>query len=434
MPITTPASSFLPEVFFQEKPEGYHIKNNEDWIQLKQGNLKLHLQDMGYRSRRLEGEAMSELDCVLVHLQRRNRIRYAGPLAGHPHGPIKVNGENVLNTLKMDLIPYAPGEFPLIQRILSGLFKDQIQLDAVIGWLSIATRALYSGKIFPGQVMVLCGPPNCGKSVFQNNIVTPCLGGRATDPFMYMSGATTFNAEWFGATHLKLEDKHASPHFESRATIASHWKQIAATPNALCHKKGCDPILLSAHWRMTMSMNMEEHNIRVLPPMSDDLYEKVMLLRAYPFDMPFEAGTPEQRMAADALIAAELPAFLNYLMFYEVPLEQRCDRYGIKSFHNADIRSLLLEHSDETRLLHILLDTFAGFDGEVMGSSEWILGQCKKNVTMGSLVDSVVPGGARAMGRMLANLCRSNPDIVSLGTFRQGVKLYKVVVPEDSKV
>ena len=54
--------------------------------------------------------------------------------------------------------------------------------DLLFGWLKIAHESLRTGKLRVGQALAFAGPRECGKSLLQNHIITPIVGGRSAKP------------------------------------------------------------------------------------------------------------------------------------------------------------------------------------------------------------------------------------------------------------
>jgi len=80
-----------------------------------------------------------------------------------------------------------------IKTLLTQMFGGE-QLEFFYGWLKMAYQSLTEGTFVPGQIPVFAGPRDCGKSLIQNKIITPILGGRDAKPYQYMVGATTLLA------------------------------------------------------------------------------------------------------------------------------------------------------------------------------------------------------------------------------------------------
>src|SRR5439155_21461280 len=152
-------------------------------------SLQRHLRADGIRSKREDGQPISELEAKLIDIQTDRDVAYAGPLAGYSSGITVMSGNRILVTDSAKLIAPAEGDRPCLAALLENLFRDSEydQRPSVLGWLKVAVECLRSGRHRPGQALAIAGERGCGKSLFQN-LTTIILGGRVAKPYRYMSG------------------------------------------------------------------------------------------------------------------------------------------------------------------------------------------------------------------------------------------------------
>ena len=231
------------------------------------------------------------------------------------------------------------------------------QRPYVYAWLKLGYEALRAGKLRPAPVMGIAGPRNSGKSLLQN-LFTVILGGRVAKPYRYMSGHTDFNGELFGAEHLMVEDEAPSTDLRSRRALGAHIKAFTVNQTQSCHVKNRQALTLSPFWRVSISVNDEPENLMILPPISDSdndsLGDKIILLRANLAEMPMSTETLEEREAFWHALVSELPAFLHFLLDWELPKEIRHARYGMKTWHHPELLLALDTLAPETRLLSLI--------------------------------------------------------------------------------
>jgi hypothetical protein len=344
-------------VFYDRYSGSFWIPDGEgSWTKVNETGASRYLR-IEHRIPRLRDEArISPLERTLLDIQRRFHVGYAGALAGYSAGLIKQNGENILVTAPPTFIEPIEGEFLVIEKFLDGLLGDQrIYFDC---WLRIAVEALRKKEFRPGQALVLAGPKDCGKSVAQNQIITPSLGGRMAKPYLFMSGATSFNSNLFEAEHLMVEDDIASCDIRSRRSFGNYIKQFAANEQVQHHAKNKQAMTLKPFWRMSISCNEEPENLMILPPIDDSLADKMIILRAYRSPMPMPTETPEERNAFQARIRSELPAYLDYILKREIPQKLRAPRYGVVSFQNPEILRAMNDIAPEFQLLELIDELF----------------------------------------------------------------------------
>lgn len=305
-----------------------------------------------------KGERLSPLDAHINQLQTDFNVSYAGPLAGALTGLLEYEGRRILVTDSPSIIVPVPGDWSLLAKILENLLCDEHadQRPFFFGWLKIAREALIAGRNRPGQALVLAGPQDCGKSLVQN-LITRLLGGRAAKPYGWMTGATDFNAELFGAEHLMIEDENASTDIRARRNFGSMLKGVTVNTVQKCHQKNRTALSLEPFWRSTVTVNDEPENLMVLPPIDDSIGDKLILLRANKHPMPMPTATPEERRAFMAQLLSELPAFCHFLTTWTIPAEMVSPRFGIVHFHHPELLRTLNELAPETRLLQLLETT-----------------------------------------------------------------------------
>lgn len=182
----------------------YYGKNNRGgWVAIQAHDAKRWIAQAGFRTRVRKHQTISEADQILVAIQKINDVQYAGSLAGYRLGIYEIEGARILVKDSPLLIEPRPGDWPLWKAIIFHMLGPEQQIY-VFGWLKTILQSLRSGSLRCGQAMVLVGSKACGKSLLQNELFTPLMGGRSTKPYRYMCGKTPFNAELLGSEHLLI--------------------------------------------------------------------------------------------------------------------------------------------------------------------------------------------------------------------------------------
>lgn len=356
------AKPVAPTTYFDPARSSYLIQNSRrQWIPITEVSLRRHLRPF-FRLKK-KAELLSPLDAHINKLQTESDVSYAGPLAGAASGLREIYGRRVLVTEGPVIIQSKEGEWPILAAVLENLLLDVVidQRPYFFGWLKVARIALISGRPRQGQALVMAGPRDCGKSLVQN-IITRLLGGRAAKPYGWMTGATDFNAELFGAEHLMIEDECASTDLRARRNFGAQLKSVTVNQLQKCHQKNRTALSLEPFWRSTITVNDEPENLMVLPPIEDSIEDKLILLRANRCAMPMPTATLTQREAFLAVLVSELPAFCAYLDNWEIPLALVSERFGVTHYHHPDLLQAIDELAPETRLLQLIDATC--FDGK----------------------------------------------------------------------
>jgi hypothetical protein len=337
-----------------------YIRQNEhgNWILNGADQFKRFLVSLGYQKKAQRGEPLSEAELLMVSLEQHNGVDYVGSLAGYNSGFYLMNDRRLLVTDSPKIITPAEGNCDIILDIVKNLFVDEeenndTQVCYFLLWLKIAYESLASKSFRPGQVLIMAGERECGKSLLQK-IITCVLGGRTAKPYKYMTGKTDFNADLFSAEHLTIEDEASLVDIKARREFGSQIKQFAANEGHRCHAKHRQAIDLMPFWRMSISLNDEPENLLILPPIDESVADKMMILRAFKKPMPMSTAKNEDRQKFWNAIESQLPAFVHYLTTLKVPEDMVSERYGIKHFHNGYISSEISRLAPEQRLLDII--------------------------------------------------------------------------------
>ena len=287
---------------------------------------------------------------------------YSGPLAGYSAGLYEFTNGKGLVTANPNLIDPHPGDCSIIQEILKNLLGEE-QLTYFEGWMQIAVQSLRSNTRRTGQAVVFAGERGCGKSLVQNQIITPLIGGRASKPYPWMTGKTDFNSDVFKGEHLIIEDEYGSTDIRSRRQFGANLKQIAANEEQHFHQKGLEAMVVKPFWRLSISVNDEPENLTVLPILDESLKDKISLFKCTKAAMPMPTGTNEERDKFAATIKAQIPCYLDYLLKeFVIPESLTDQRFGIKHHHDPEILGAINEMSPEEQLLEILIAEYRSHD------------------------------------------------------------------------
>jgi hypothetical protein len=266
-----------------------------------------------------------------------------------------MNGKRVLVTSDPVIIEAKEGQFPMIESIVSQLFNggEIDQRPYVYGWLKMGRKAVLEAFPMPGQALVLAGPRNAGKNLFQD-IITETLGGRAEKPYRYMVGKSEFNGDLFGAEHLCIADEVPFYDMPSRRVFGSKIKDMCVNSLQSCHGKHKEALTLYPIWRLSISVNDEAENLVMLPPLEESIEDKIMLLKVDQAIMPMKSDSPRCRVEFWDGIRAEIPSFAKFIEEYVVPEELQESRFGIKAFQHPELVEILKEMTHETRLMALM--------------------------------------------------------------------------------
>jgi hypothetical protein len=340
------------------------------YIELDKQDIHLHLIKAGFSADDYVGP-LTELQAIIYKTQMERWVDYAGPLAGHRCGAfVTPSGGRILVTSEprhnVFEVP-AVGKLEIPQhweKFLCELFTpDPEQIHFVLAWLKCAQESLRRQDWRPGQVLVLAGPSQCGKSLFQH-LVTALLGGRGADPYRYMMGRTPFNSDLAKAEHLLIEDKAASTDIRTRRNFGMMIKDFAFCSEMSVHPKGHEAFNVPVFHRLTISTNDEPENLMIVPPMDTSLLDKITLLKC-----GLAKLSADRKENWDNL-TKEIPKLARFLQQFRIPASMHDPRCGVRAYQNAELLDLICELSPELRMANLIDEVIKFKSGPWIGTAE----------------------------------------------------------------
>jgi hypothetical protein len=319
------------------------------YVNLDEGKAKLHLRRAGLSRDKFDDQLrLNELEQQLVQAQIDRYVDYAGPIAGHGCGRLTgSDGSQYLVTTAARVLVSKNGKWEHLRQFLEELCLNIEQFSVVCAWLKCARESQLKIDFRPGQLLVLAGPPACGKSLLQT-LVSEYLGGRVAKPYRYFVGETPFNADLAAAEHLMIEDENASTDIRSRRAFGGKIKEFAVNRDMSVHPKGRQAFTVATFRRLTLSVNEEPENLMILPPMDESLIDKITLI------LCGRATVGSDRKKVWNTLAGELPAFAHWLEEWPIPAKLRDARFGVRAYQHPVLMDALSDLSPEFRLLEII--------------------------------------------------------------------------------
>jgi len=380
------------------------------------------------------GEAARE-DLTSCEVDRA--VDWAGDVAGHgrglhrsPHGTILVLSSPILPSPK-------PGPFPTIAGIIrQGLGAEPEQAEVFTGWLAHGWRAVREGVHCPAPMMVLAGPPNGGKSLV-GWITGQVLGGRAGSPYTAWTGTLPWNDDIIGSELLLIDDSVASHDIRARREFAARFKEAIYAPSVQLRKRRESSISVRPVWRVMVCCNDNPESLQIIPPLDDDLADKVSILRFAPVVLQLDASGPEGKTELQRIIKGEIPAFTNYLNGFTVAEDLRDTRSGVRAWQHPALVESLGATSPERQLAGMLALLFARGHLPQLDRVETTAADLEAKLTA---PESPCRDQARgllgkwpaACGVYLGKLARTKPELVAAGPQRKGIQTWHVFPPAEA--
>ena len=315
-----------------------------------------------------DGDMNAEADQVLLYAMRERRLDRAIPaLAGYPAGVYDVQGERVMVLAPMRIVEAEKGEWAFVKSVIESRLGAE-QSRFFHSWTKVAYGSLINGSpgnYMPGQALIFVGGAGSGKSRLQHNIITPMLGGRSGNPKKYLFGTCDFNDNMIKAEHILMEDPCASTKLYDRVIFGEAIKEAVVNDTQRMHPKGKSEFEASPFWRLSISVNDDPDKLRVLPPITPDIEDKLMIFRVSPTeDLPQPethlcgseiADELDRRRAFRERINQELPAYAWWLLNeFEIPEDIKGRRFGVEHYHDESLRGDMFEDSPANELMALL--------------------------------------------------------------------------------
>lgn len=263
-----------------------------------------------------------------------------------------VNHENGLYFNTAKIRPLAPsndsgewGEhFPTIAEWMEHMLGEE-QLKYELAWLAYAYANAYEGKPEKGHAHFLVGPPNCGKTLYNNVILGGLLGGgiKASD---YLTGKEEWTEHLFEFGAWLVDDEAPTASSAMHTAFTARLKEHTANDTFLI--KGKFKKSGRAYWRgrISITLNDDPVSMRLLPDLDMSIRDKLMLFKCndgYAFNS-------KTKKTAET----ELPAFARWLLDYEIPQELVELRFGVKAFLHKEIQELAGANSNFAHIIELL--------------------------------------------------------------------------------
>lgn len=370
----------LNQLVYNEDKGTFHFPTeNGNWVSVGVDRLHSLMTSCGIKYKinaddRKRGMTDATAPGLLIEVNaiRHRSVDVCLRLAGHTAGRMENYGIPILVRSSPNLIHPAasPAPTPLLDAFLRDMFSPpeephgSVQLNTFLGWLSSVVKSLYHGpsRWKRGQVLILAGDKNAGKSTLQNDILTPLLGGRPARPARYIHGSTSFNEDVSAGVHMLMEDTDGSgggsnSNAGSRPAVNAAIKQVVAAAEVSVHGKNKTAVTVPILQRLTISVNEGDACLSTLPDIGADVTDKITVLRCHKAAVP-QGGAWVPYMEA---LRAEFPAFLHYLLEVHVITPDLANsRFGVNAWQHPIVTGVVDRLSPAAQfaeIVHVFMES-----------------------------------------------------------------------------
>ena len=372
--------------------EFYYRKKEKDYLQIyPEGQIVPISQENVKAALVTEGRIPKAefANPILYRIRAQHALDYDGPMPGYALGLHRENGLlfycTSVPTLSVPRFTEGalgqnwPVTFELCRRLLSNDEVGGAQFWTFLAHLKMSIEGLKLAlspspfgavrSVRPGQAVALVGPIGCGKSFLLKHVIAPLLGGRLVGAFnAFSADAGGFNGELLLGEVWFVDDHQSSKDIRSRLCLAANIKANLYGAGVSFHLKHKTPITLTPYGRLFICCNDTEESLTVLPPIKDDILDKIHLFRCNATESPMPTETEEQRTLYRATVEAELPFMAGDLEKWEIYDEYRSGCSGVKTYMNPSVLASLRQQTPEATLIELIL---AAFDANQFSGAAW---------------------------------------------------------------
>ena len=191
-----------------------------------------------------------------------------------------------------------------------------------------------------------------------------------------------------------------------------------------CHGKFKKAFTAWPKWRCSVSCNMEEENLAMLPPLDGSLRDKLMLFKMNAPKFPVDMSTREGWQEWDEIVKREMPGFARFVDNYDTG-DISLDRYGVQPWHDSSILNNEAETSVESIFLQILThdlrvhpDVVNDEEAKWSGTAVELKRILESDVCPSSRQTRQLLSWNAACGTYLGRLAKRYPDAINFKMYR----------------
>lgn len=334
------------------------------WQDHPRENINLRLKKAHFSEKVSKGQDISPLEDAVLNIQELRRVDEVAPLLYNPHHIVDHEGTTFLNISRAKALPPLgtgesdPGKcWPLIHEYLTEFLDPDPYLKTdplmhLLSWMKYFWESALRGSPEAGQMIIVAGGRDAGKTLFGKHILGPMMGGSA-DATKYVLGISEFNKELPFRGVWRIDDSAPPDSEAGHSKYSDKMKSLVANMECPFRAMYRDNVTVPWHGRIYLTCNLNAEARGILPKLSDTMLDKVMLFKA----KDREPGFFPPRLELESQIAAELPFFLEWLHNdFVIPDEVRSPskRFGITPYHHGSIVDIVRQQSPEQNLADLI--------------------------------------------------------------------------------
>jgi len=394
-------------------------------------STKIALKSRGLSPVTPKGAFVSEVERALELINQTQRVVGVGPRLFRKSGPIRdKDGSLFLNTSRNGMVMPAEGihewgqGFPMIAEYFDTAFRPEGKAH-LLYVLAHKLQGALAG--FPSQSLgeILVGPPGVGKNFYARGIVGNLFGG-VMDPQAFLLGMDNFNRDAFAKPVWYLSDIPSGLTRNQSRLFSDNLKKALADDTQKARAMYQEAVEITWHGLLIMACNDDSLSLDALPS-TGALYDKLSFIEMTPCKMPRYPSDEE-------LMSGELACLASYLSDLVIPEEFQEERFGVKPYHDPNLKGIVEAGDASTEREDMLMRVFGYMrhtwvdDPNVPLTASHVYEYAKNYPDEGfrSTFTSLFPSVA-IMGKLLAKEARTDPRIKCTPRGQKGIKRGYVV-------
>jgi hypothetical protein len=196
-----------------------------------------------------------DIPAIIVDIMENAQVYLAANVAGYKSGIYKdEKGHPYLVLQNHNLITPVKGDWPLIREITESMYGP-IQTPYLYGWLRWGYLSYESRSLAPGHLLVLVGANNCGKTLYQEKIISPLFASLSVKCQKYLMDKTEFNSELIGNCHWVLSDSISDLNYQQRKILTENCKEALVNTEQRLRGMYSNPCTVYMCPRISASIN-----------------------------------------------------------------------------------------------------------------------------------------------------------------------------------
>ena len=383
------------------------------WFDHPKENMVPRLKKAGFSDSKVKGQSLSPLEDTLLTIQDQRRVDGAAPFLYYRDSFVDHRGKTYINTSSTRaMTPSGTGEvddskWPFLSGYLAEFLEDDpaYPVDALhylLAWMKRMWEPSLDHDPQAGQMVVVAGAADTGKTLFGKHVLGPMMGGSG-DATKFVTGQTDFNRDLLHYGLWRIDDSPAPGTESDHSKFSDTLKTLVA--NGECNFRAMyrDNVTVAWHGRVFLTCNLDADAQGILPRLTPTILDKTLLFKARSRDPGFFPADVER------VIELELPFFLDWLKnSYTVRPETvpPSNRFGVRPFHHHEIMGTSRQMSPEQNLADLIdmwAEEMVAMDPKV---TSWCGNPTRLLVCMGESerVRHALPRSSVAMGKFLKKL------------------------------